>query len=41
MLKVHGVTNDIALARHWYEKAKDFGSPEAQRRLELLAARMP
>jgi TPR repeat protein len=31
-----GVTPDIAKARLWYEKAKNLGSPEAARRLELL-----
>lgn len=28
---------DIAMARLWYERAKRFGSPEAPRRLQLLA----
>jgi TPR repeat protein len=28
---------DIALARLWYERAAQFGSPEAPRRLRLLA----
>ena len=36
ILKVHGVAPDISAARGWYEKAKEFGSSEAQRRLELL-----
>jgi TPR repeat protein len=31
-----GVAPDIAMARLWYEKAKDLGSPEAQRRLDRL-----
>ena len=31
-----GVAPDIAKARLWYEKAKNLGSPEAARRLELL-----
>jgi hypothetical protein len=31
-----GVAPDTAMARLWYEKAKDLGSPEAQRRLERL-----
>lgn len=30
---------DVALARIWYQKAKDLGSTEAVRRLESLAAR--
>jgi hypothetical protein len=30
---------DIAMARSWYQKAKDFGSIEAERRLESLANR--
>jgi TPR repeat protein len=32
---------DIALARAWYEKAKDLGSAEAAQRLSLLAAATP
>jgi TPR repeat protein len=35
----HGVVPDISLARRWYEKAKEFGSDEAPRRLEILALR--
>jgi hypothetical protein len=35
-LRAKGVAPDIAMARLWYEKAKDLGSPEAQRRLERL-----
>jgi hypothetical protein len=31
--------SDISLARSWYEKAKEFGSQEAPRRLEMLAGR--
>jgi hypothetical protein len=38
-LGIFGVTPDIALARSWYEKAKEYGSAEAPRRLELLATR--
>ena len=38
-LGVYGLSSDIALARHWYEKAKQFGSPDAQRRLEMLAGK--
>jgi hypothetical protein len=37
--RVIGVAPDIAMARAWYEKAKEFGSTEASRRLELLASR--
>jgi TPR repeat protein len=35
-LRARGVAPDIAMARLWYKKAKDLGSPEAQRRLERL-----
>jgi hypothetical protein len=35
--KVYGFAADVAMARSWYEKAKEFGSAEASRRLELLA----
>ena len=38
-LGVHGFAADVALARHWYETAKQLGSPDAQRRLEALAAK--
>jgi len=37
-LKVFGVTADAAMARDWYEKAKELGSAEAPRRLEKLAS---
>jgi rare lipoprotein A (peptidoglycan hydrolase) len=36
-LGVYALAADIATARIWYEKAKEFGSAEAPRRLELLA----
>jgi hypothetical protein len=36
-LGIMGVTPDVAMARGWYEKAKEYGSAEAPRRLELLA----
>jgi hypothetical protein len=36
---VRGMGADVEKARSWYEKAKEFGSPEAPRRLELLANR--
>ena len=38
-LGVRGIGPDMDKARSWYEKAKAFGSPEAARRLELLANR--
>ena len=34
--RVIGVAPDIAKARVWYEKAKEFGSTDASRRLELV-----
>jgi TPR repeat protein len=36
-LKVYGFSGDIAMARAWYEKAKELGSAVAPRRLEMLA----
>jgi hypothetical protein len=36
---VRGMGADIEKARGWYEKAKEFGSPEAPRRLDMLANR--
>jgi hypothetical protein len=38
-LGVHGVVPDLAMARGWYEKAKQFGATEASQRLELLASK--
>jgi hypothetical protein len=38
-LGVHGIVPDLAMARGWYEKAKQFGATEATRRLELLASK--
>lgn len=35
-LGVYGSAPDVAMAQAWYEKAKEFGSREAPRRLELL-----
>ena len=35
-LGVYGATPDVAMAQTWYEKAREFGSREAPRRLELL-----
>lgn len=37
--RVIGVVPDIATARAWYEKAKEFGSTDASLRLELFARR--
>ncbi len=37
-LNVYGFSGDVATARAWYEKAKEFGSAEAPRRLEILAS---
>jgi hypothetical protein len=36
---VRGMGADVEKARNWYEKAKEFGSPDAPRRLEMLANR--
>jgi hypothetical protein len=36
-LKVYGLTGDVATARTWYEKAKEFGSAAASEQLELLS----
>ena len=36
---VAGVQPDIALARRWYEKARDLGAREAEERLRQLSAR--
>ena len=38
-LRVYGVVPDSAAARSWYEKAKEYGSAEAPRRLEMLVGR--
>jgi hypothetical protein len=37
--RVRGVAADLDKARSWYEKAKEMGSPEGQRRLQMLANR--
>jgi hypothetical protein len=37
-LRVYGFAADVGAARMWYEKAKELGSPEARRRLEMLAS---
>jgi hypothetical protein len=36
-LKAYGVASDLEMARRWYEKAKELGSEEAERRLQVLA----
>jgi hypothetical protein len=36
IIKAQGVTADPTLARDWYKKASEFGSREAQERLDLL-----
>ena len=38
-LSIRGIPPDIALARSWYERAKEFGSAEAPQRLEMLVSR--
>jgi hypothetical protein len=38
---VIGVVPDIAMARAWYEKAKEFGSASASMRLQVLASPAP
>jgi hypothetical protein len=38
-LGIYGVAPDIATARSWYEKAREYGSAEAPRRLEMLVSR--
>jgi TPR repeat protein len=35
-LRVYGFSADVGMARTWYEKAKELGSPEAARRLDKL-----
>lgn len=37
-MRTQGIAADASLARAWYEKAKQFGSAEASRRIEALAA---
>jgi hypothetical protein len=37
-LKAYGFAADVEMARTWYQKAKEFGSAEAPRRLEMLAS---
>jgi hypothetical protein len=40
-LALGGIKPDAAMARAWYEKARQFGSGEAAHRLELLANQYP
>jgi hypothetical protein len=37
-LKAYGFAADVEMARLWYQKAREFGSAEAPRRLEMLAS---
>ena len=37
-LGVYGFTPDVAAARHWYQKAAEFGSREASARLDSLSS---
>jgi hypothetical protein len=36
---LHGLSPDLAMARYWYEKAKELESPDALRRLEVPVRR--
>jgi TPR repeat protein len=38
-LGVVGISADVAKARSWYQRAEKLGSPDARRRLEVLADR--
>jgi TPR repeat protein len=38
-LRVAGVQPDVALARQWYEKARELGAKEADERLRQLGSR--
>jgi hypothetical protein len=38
---VQGFAPDMALARNWYARAKEFGSTEAERRLQALSSPRP
>src|SRR5262249_46657871 len=40
-LGIHGVVPDLAQARNWYEKAREYGSEEAPRRLQALVGQRP
>jgi len=41
ILQARGVAADISLARDWYKKASELGSPEAEERLKLLSSSRP
>jgi hypothetical protein len=41
ILQARGVAADISLARDWYKKASELGSPEAEERLKLLSSTRP
>jgi TPR repeat protein len=38
-LGVMGISADVAKARSWYQRAEKLGSPDARRRLDVLADR--
>jgi TPR repeat protein len=38
-LGAKGLVPDMAMAQTWYERARELGSIEAQRRLDVLASR--
>jgi hypothetical protein len=38
-LHVHGLSPDLATARHWYERANELGSSDASRELQVLTIR--
>ena len=38
-LHVHGLSPDLAIARRWYERANELGSPDASRELQVLTIR--
>ena len=38
-LRVVGIKPDQDLARRWYERARELGAPEAERRLKRLGAK--
>ena len=39
-LSVRGLRPDVSMARNWYEKAKERGSPEASQRLETMLSQV-
>ncbi len=38
-LGVRGALADVAMARMWYDRARELGAPDAQSRIEMLANR--